>query len=139
MSNPYFGFSNSFSFVFHPFNSIKFQVAFQEALFALRILLYYKILQNVIESKSPCRTSLPDKDLFSILFITSSLRGHLFDLFSRNFLRFSFHSHSFCKLLAESEYDRTKDSYNRTDSDEERYFASFFIEVNEDHVKSSSY
>ena len=82
---------------------------------------------------------LPDKDLFLILFITSSLRGHLFDLFLRNFLRFSFHSHSFCKFLAESEYDCTKDSYNCTDSDEERHFASFFIEVNEDHVKSSSY
>lgn len=139
MSNPYFGFSNSFSFVFHPFNSIKFQVAFQEALFALRTLLYYKILQNVIESKSPCLTSLPDKDLFLILFITSSLRGHLLDLFLRNFLRFSFHSHSFCKLLAEYKYDCTKNSYNCTDSDEERHFASFFIEVNEDHVKSSSY
>ena len=124
--------------VFHPFNSIKFQVAFQEALFALRTLLYYKILQNVIESKSPCRTSLPDKD-FLILFITSSLRGHLLDLFLRNFLRFSFHSHSFCKLLAEYKYNCTQNRYHRADSDEERYFTSFFIEVNEDHVKSSSY
>lgn len=135
MSNPYFGFSNSFSFVFHPFNSIKFQVAFQEALFALRTLLYYKILQNQkVLAGHLCLTRI-----FLILFITSSLRGHLLDLFLRNFLRFSFHSHSFCKFLAESEYDCTKDSYNCTDSDEERHFASFFIKVNEDHVKSSSY